>query len=492
MPIVAQHAHHNMTDAARTLADFALGLDPSRIPDEVAERACLHILDALGVALAATTYPFARRGLAAIGSMAGGGDYPVIGRPERLAMRDAAIANGFLIHGLDFDDTHGESIVHTSASAVPTVLAAGLNADATGAEALAAYLVAVEADARIGSVGGAFQKRGFHPTGVVGAFGATLAAGRLWRMDPAALARAQGITLSLAGGTLQFLEDGAWTKRIHPGWAAACGLQAAGLARGGFTGPAQAYEGRFGLYRTYLGEEWGEERDEPCDHDGGQEAGGALASRLTDLGERWEMLRVGIKPYPVCHYNHAYADCVLALVSEHGITPDDVDRMVARVHADEVDVVCEPEARKRRPQSDYEAKFSVQYLMAATLVKRRFTLDELEDDVLVDPDILALADRCGYEVDPESTFPRYFPGEVVVHTRDGRELRHHEPVNRGADQRPLSRADIVAKFEDNAGRALARPAVRSLRDHVLDLPSLPRLATIPAAIPATIVGAVTA
>jgi len=465
-----------MTDAASTLADFALGLNPDRVPGEVAERACLHILDALGVALAATTYPFARRGLAAIGSMAGGGDYPIIGRPERFAMRDAAIANGFLIHGLDFDDTHGESIVHTSASALPTVLAAGLNGDASGAEALAAYLVAVEADARIGSVGGAFQKRGFHPTGVVGAFGATLAAGRLWRMDRSALAQAQGITLSLAGGTLQFLEDGAWTKRIHPGWAAACGLQAAGLARGGFTGPAQAYEGRFGLYRTYLGADFGED----CGAEGGEDAGAALASRLTDLGERWEMLRVGIKPYPVCHYNHAYADCVLALMSEHGITADDVDRMVARVHADEVDVVCEPEARKRRPQSDYEAKFSVPYLMAATLVKGRFTLDELEDDVLADPHVLALAERCSYEVDPESTFPRYFPGEVIVHTRDGRELRHHEPVNRGADRRPLSRADIVAKFEDNAGRALAMPTVRSLRDRVLDLPSLPKLAAITA------------
>ncbi|MEJ2603227.1 MAG: MmgE/PrpD family protein [Gammaproteobacteria bacterium] len=442
-------------DAATRLADFALGLDPARIPDEVIERACLHILDAVGVAFAAASFPFARRGLAAIDSVADAGDYPVIGRFERLALRDAALANGFLIHGLDFDDTHGESIVHVSASALPAMLGAGLKASAGGAEALAAYIVAVEADARIGSVGGAFQKQGFHPTGVVGAFGATLAAGRLWGLDRAALARAQGIVLSMAGGTLQFLEDGAWTKRLHPGWAAACGLQAAGLARAGFSGPAGAYEGRFGLYRTYLGED----------------RGPALAAALETLGDSWEMLSVGIKPYPVCHYNHAYADCVLALAAEHGVSADEVERMVARVHADEVDVVCEPEARKRRPRTDYEAKFSVHYLMAATLVRGRFTLDELEDEVLADPEIRALADRCHYEVDPESSFPRHFPGEVVIQTRDGRELRHREPINRGAAERPLSRAEIIAKFEENAGRVLPAAAVRERRQRVLELPA---------------------
>lgn len=449
-------------DPAHRLAEFALGLDPARVPAQVVERACLHILDALGVALAATTFPFGRRGLAAIGSMAGDGDYPVIGRPERYALRDAAIANGFLIHGLDFDDTHGESIVHVSASAVPVLLAAGLNAQASGTAVLGAYLAAVEADARIGSAGGAFQKRGFHPTGVVGAFGATLAAGRLWELDPRALARAQGIVLSMAGGTLQFLEDGAWTKRIHPGWAAACGMQAAGLARAGFTAPAGAYDGRFGLYRTYLAEDHGE----------------TLAARLGTLGEAWEMLRVGIKPYPVCHYMHAHADCVLALVRDHALTADDVDTMIARVHADEIDVVCEPEARKRRPGSDYEARFSVHYLMAATLLRGRFTLDELEQGVLDDPAVLALADRCSYEVDPDSTFPRHFPGEVVVRTRDGRELRHREAVNRGADERPLSRAEVIAKFEENAARVLPKGTLRSLRDRVLDLPSLPTLASL--------------
>ncbi len=448
--------------SAHRLAGFALGLDLGRVPQPVIDRACLHILDALGVALAATGYDFAERSRAAIVGLAGSGDSPVIGWPDRLPMRDAAWLNGLLIHGLDYDDTHGASIVHASASAVPAVLAAGLARGASGGQALAAYLVAIEADARIGAVDGRFQKQGFHPTGVVGAFGATLAAGRLMALDFPALNHAQGIVLSMASGSLQFLEDGAWTKRMHPGWAAAAALQAVALAGGGFTGPAKPYEGRYGLYRSYLG------------YDGGD----ALADRLESLGEAWEMLRVGVKPYPVCHFNHALADAALALRAEHGLTPADIERITLRLHPGQMPVVCDPAEAKRRPGSDYEAKFSAQFAVAAVLARGQLTLAELEPEVLADETVLALAARCHHEADPDSDYPRVFPGEVVIETRDGRRLTQREAINRGADGRPLSAAEIIAKFENNAARIMPDQAVDELRERTLNLPALDSLAEL--------------
>ena len=222
------------------------------VPEAVVERAKLHILDAVGIGLAASRYDFSHKTLTAIQGLAGDGPYPVIGMPARLPLRDAAQMNGFLIHGLDYDDTHVGGVIHATTSAVPTVMAAGQRHGASGRAMLEAYLVAIEGAARIAAAAqGGFHRLGFHPTGMVGVFGAALAAGRLAGMTEAQLAHAQGIALSMASGSLQFLDDGAWTKRMHPGWAAVAGISAAALAQQGFQGPAEPYEGRFGLYALY-------------------------------------------------------------------------------------------------------------------------------------------------------------------------------------------------------------------------------------------------
>ena len=205
---------------AERLAGFAAGLSLDDVPGAVVERAKLHVLDAVGIGLAAARYDFGHKTLTALRGLAGEGEHPVIGMPARLPLRDAALMNGFLIHGLDYDDTHVGGVIHATASAVPTVLAAGRRHGASGREALAAYLAAVEASARLAAAAkGGFHRLGFHPTGIVGAFGAALAAGRLAGLTEAQLAHAQGIALSMASGSLQFLDDGAWTKRMHPGWA---------------------------------------------------------------------------------------------------------------------------------------------------------------------------------------------------------------------------------------------------------------------------------
>jgi len=439
---------------SRQLADFAVGLAPADIPVDVTWQAKRHMLDSLGIAMAAAGFDFARRAASAIAGLAGAGAHPVIGFPLRLPLRDAVMLNGLLIHGLDFDDTHSDSVVHASASAVPTALHMARHHGATGQEALLAYLLGVEASARIGAAAqGGFHQVGFHPTGMVGAFGAALTAGRLAGATAAQIAGAQGIVLSMAAGSLEFLEDGSWTKRLHPGWAAASAITAVAMARGGFKAPPAAYEGRFGLFRSHL------QARAPAD----------LSRCVERLGQLWEMRNVALKPYPCCHFNHAFADAALALRAAHGLLPEQVARITCRIHENQVKVVCEPEAAKKAPANSYEAQFSVHYAVCAALVHGRFTLDELEEDAIRDPRVLALMDRTGYETDPTSLFPRYYGGELVIDTVDGRRLTHREPHNRGSDAKPLTAADVERKFLDNAMRIVSRARANRVLDLVMGL-----------------------
>jgi 2-methylcitrate dehydratase PrpD len=134
-----------------------------------------------------------------------------------------------------------------------------------------------------------------------------------------------------------------------------------------------------------------------------------------------------------------------------------------------IKTVCEPAANKCRPANSYDAQFSLPYVVAATLRRGRFTLHELEDDALCDPEILTLADRVDYEIDRASTFPRHYSGELVVATRNGRTLRHREAVNRGNGERPLSEAAIIEKFRSNAARAISRARAQQIETLLLRL-----------------------
>jgi 2-methylcitrate dehydratase PrpD len=425
---------------AEALARFAAELRDEQIPEEVRRRAPYFMLDAVGIALASTGFDFAHRTMNAMAGLAGEGEGAVIGSSLRLPMRDAAFLNGFLIHGLDFDDTHSGGIVHATSSVFPTALAVGSRVRASGRDMITAYVAGIEAASRLGAVAqGGFHQVGFHPTGLIGAFACAITAGKLMGLTRQQLTMAQGIALSLGSGSLEFLEDGAWNKRMHPGWAAVSGITAASLAQSGFVGAKRAYEGRFGLYASHLGEQY-----DPAN----------LSLATEGLGRVWELMQVAVKPFPVCHFTHACADAAIALVKE-GLDPASIEHVRALVPAEVVKTVCEPVANKRRPANEYDAKFSIPFIVAASLLKGRFTLAELEPETLGDPAILALADRIDYETDPDSGFPRHYSGEVIVRTRDGRTLRHREQINRGSGDRPLSEDDIVEKYLSNAARVVS-------------------------------------
>lgn len=435
---------------AESLAHFVDGLRWQAFPSEVVTRAKYLILDAVGIAYASSTYEFAKPTINALTEL-GSGDADVIGFSQKLALRDAVLMNGLLIHGLDFDDTHLNGVVHATASCFPVALAVAAHRGCSGRDLLEAYIAGMEVAARVGAVAkGELNQVGFHPTGVVNAFAATLVAGRLSGLSERQLAMAQGIVLSMASGTREYSTDGAWTKRLHPGWAGGAGITAAALAKQDFVGPRAAYEGRFGLYATHLGTS-GKQYD--------------LAAATAELGTQWELMGVAVKPFPVCQYNVAGIDAGIALRKAHKIDPKDVLRIRVFVPQHAIIEVCEPVEKKKRPVNSYAASFSIQFAVACALLHGKFGLQHVER--YQDPEILALADKVDYEIDLKSGYPRHFSGEVIVTMENGTEFSHREQINRGAPERPLGNEDIVEKFMDNAALVISKSRASEIVDLLL-------------------------
>ena len=443
---------------SQRLADYTANFSYEQIPVAVRERAKLLILDAIGIAYASTRYAFSQHILSGIRSVAGTGTHNLIGLSDKLPLRDAVLMNGALVHGLDYDDTHVGAIVHPTASALPCAMGVAEAINASGRDVLAAYILGVETVVRIcGAAKGGFHHFGFHPTGISAHFSCALQAGWLYGLNARQLTMAQGFVGSTAAASQEFLEEGAWNKRLHPGWAGVAGITAAHLARNGYIGPSKTYEGRFGLYQSHL-----QAHKDDVDY-----------NDVTDqLGERWETSVVAIKPFPVCHFIHACADAALALREKHQLQAADIASVQALIPEATIHIIAQPEAEKIKPVSDYDAKFSVQFVTAACLTLGRFGLAELEQETLNNPAILELAARVSYAADPDTTYPKYFSGGVVIKTRDGRTLRHHEPVNRGAGERALSGDDISKKYRDNAAMALPARRIEQVRDAVLNVESM--------------------
>jgi 2-methylcitrate dehydratase PrpD len=426
--------------AARRLARFVVGLGPKDAPARVVQRAGLLALDTLGCCLAAARYDFGRAARATAERLGGPPESVLVGSRVRVAAANAALANATLAHGLDFDDTREDAIVHTGSVAVTTSLAVGEAAGATGRATLDAIIAGVEVMCRVGlAVPGKFHARHYHPTALAGTFGAAAAAGKLYALTEDELVHAFGICGSQASGIIEYLADGSWTKRLHAGWAAHAGVVATLLARAGFTGPETVLEGEHGFYNAF--------------------AGGLDETRLDELlgslGSVWELERLTFKPYPCGSIAQPYMDCALRVRDVHGVRPDDIVEIRCRTAQGPVPRLWEPLAAKHAPQNGYAAKFSLPYLLAVILSRGRASLAEFEDDVVRDPEILALASRVGYELDPTIDYPRQFVGDVRVRLRDGRVVEERQDHPRGGPDSPMTRDEIESKFRGNASLVMS-------------------------------------
>jgi 2-methylcitrate dehydratase PrpD len=328
---------------------------------------------------------------------------------------NAVLANATLAHGLDFDDTREDAIVHTGCVAVTTALAVGEAVGARGPAMLEALIASVEVMCRVGLVvPGALHARHFHPTSITSSFAAAAAAARLDPLSAAQLAQAFGICGSQAG------------------------VIAASLARAGFTGPETVLEGAHGLYAAFAGT-----------HDAAR-----LEAQLASLGHEWELAQLTFKPYPCGSIAQPYMDCAQRLREQHRVRPDDVVSILCRTAAGPVPRLWEPLASKHSPPNGYAAKFSLPYLLASILVRGRAGLSEFTDAAVHDGAVLNMAGRVSYELDASIDYPRQFVGDVEVRLSDGRVLRERQDRPRGGPDAPLTRAELEAKFRGNAGLAL--------------------------------------
>jgi 2-methylcitrate dehydratase PrpD len=446
--------------AARRLARFVVALEPKDLPAPVVEKARLLTLDTLGCSLAAIRYDFGRAARATAERLGGNPESLVVGGAVRVAAANAVLANATLAHGLDFDDTREDAIVHTGSVAVTTSLAVGEATGATGRAVLAAIVAAVEVMCKVGlAVPGKFHARHYHPTALTGTFAAAAAAGKLYGLTEDELVRAFGICGSQAAGIIEYLADGSWTKRLHPGWAAHAGTIAALLAQSGFTGPETVLEGEHGFYRAFAGDLQPERLDE----------------LLAGLGRVWELEQLTFKPYPCGSIAQPYMDCALRLRETRGIRPEEIVDIRCRTAAGPVPRLWEPLASKHAPQNGYAAKFSLPYLLAVILTRGRASLAEFEDDVVRDPEILTIASRVGYELDPTIDYPRQFVGHLRIRLKDGRVVEEWQDHPRGGPDSPMARGEIESKFRGNASLVMSDDRSSHIIRTVLALDSEPNL-----------------
>ena len=440
---------------SQNLAAAIRQLSLNEIPQPVIEKAKLVLLDTVGIALASSTMDFGLMVSNVAQQLGGAGESRIIGSTLKVATANAVLANGTLAHGLDYDDTLEGAIVHTGSCAGMTALAVGEQIGASGRAVLEAAIAGTEVMCKVGLVApGKFHARGFHPTALCSTFGAAAAAGKLYNLTATQWSDALGLCGSQSSGIIEYLADGTWTKRMHPGWSAHGGVVATMLARQGFRGPAAVFEGRNGFYVSFGG-----------GHDYPYE-------KILEVGKVWEIPKLAFKSYPCGSISHPYMDCALRLREKHRPDPNDVAAVICRTAEGPVHRLWEPLADKQKPVSSYGAKFSLPYGIAVMLVRGRAGLAEFTDEAIHDPAVLRLAAKVRYQLDATIDYPRHFSGHVKVQMRDGRVFEENQPHPRGGIEDPLSLEELAAKFRANAGLALERKKTERIIDLILNLEQL--------------------
>ena len=418
------------------------------MPARVAAMCDALLMDLTGLCAAARHTGYVQ---AALRATAEPGVCTVIGHAGGFNPATAALVNGTAAHGEDYDDTFEGGPVHAGAAVVPAVLAAAEQHRLRGADVVRGIAVGCELMCRLCVVAPTrVHKAGFHPTAVFGALGAAAGVASALRLTNPQWVNALGIAGSMAGGIIEYLAEGAWTKRMHPGWAAQSGYRAARMAEAGFTGPRTLLDGEHSFFHAFANT-----RD------------GDLAAMLDGAGTRWLCADIAFKPYACGTMAHPYIDCARQLVAD-GVRVDDIDLIECETAEGIVHRLWEPLSAKQAPLNGYAAKFSIPYAIAVGMLRNDAGLNDYEEAVVQDEVVRALAAKVRYVIDPANPYPKKFTGHVKITLRDGSVREARQGHFRGGVAEPLSVAGLEAKFRANGvyggwSAAQAERALAALR-----------------------------
>jgi 2-methylcitrate dehydratase PrpD len=423
------------------LVHFLHQIRPETLPAEVMDRARYFFLDYLAVAIRGSQEESARCVQRMIQRIEAPGRASVLGTPIRTLPGFAAFANGTASHGIEMDDTHSGGSIHLGTTMYSVALAIAESEPEISTDAFFAAVVAgFEAAARIAMAVQAKEQYalGFHPTQTCGVFGAAVTAAKLFGLTEEQTLAAVGITGSMAAGSMEFLAEGAWTKRIHPGLAAQNGIQAAMLAAEGFTGPRRILEGRDGFLHAYSRH--------------------PVPERLTaGLGDSYEILRTAVKPHACCRYMQGPIDAILEIIRDDSLVEADIANIEIAILEAGWNIVCEPRAQKYSPESVVDAQFSMPFGAAAAVLHGAAGLDQFTQEQVHSPLLAKVMGKVTLVKDSniEQTFPREWPARVTIQLYNGQTREKFVRYPKGDPENPLSWSEMTDKFRVLAGRVLA-------------------------------------
>ena len=437
------------------LAGYCAALGYQNLPAEVIDCVKYRFLDFLSVAMrgsreqsSQTMYRFVK----AVGPAGKGG--VIVGTNLRAPYLYSALANGTASHAIEMDDVNNESSLHPGVAVFPAALATSEMVSNSGKSFIGSVVTGYEVMIRLGKALGPENsyRRGFHPTGTCGAFGAAMAASKVLGLGVEGITNAFGISGSQASGSMEYLAQGAWTKRFHAGWAAHSGMVAALLAQKGFVGPTTILEGRDGFLHAY--------------------SDNADASKVLEgLGSGFEILRTSVKPHGCCRYMQPPIDAVLKIVNEKDLKPDQVERIRLGILRAGAGLIAEPMELKVRPQSTVDAQFSMPFGAAAALLFRRAGLNEFQVPVIQSEKTRRIMERVECVVDPEleKTFPRQWCATAEIWTKEGERFFTKVEYPKGDPENPLSWEEMIDRFHDLAGRSMVKKQRSSIVEQVRGL-----------------------